>query len=347
MERRRRRSPGLCLVAGAAAVAAMAISASLILQPEPGLLDHASRLADARSWLSGFGGYFWENGHSVLTFRKQQIGVAAISVDISTGAETQHAALSSDLRQGVPDQLQRRLSPDGRCLLWPRLDRTSLTWCASDLNGTRLKNWVMARQPTGAVGPLWLSDGRTWVEIRDATNYSGTYAVLYVCHSLNSSDRSSKSISGLPVWTVGVAPDNGVVALQWLTGGSSGGDRIAWSEYKPFPKPGGIVTKTVPMPEAATGLDEAELSPRGDRIACLVHYTYLSPLEKLLQRFFAVRIQPHEKVGLWVIRRDGGGKRLVGSEDGGSPFGLLWTQDGRRLSFVDHDSLYSVSAGLN
>jgi hypothetical protein len=55
-------------------------------------------------------------------------------------------------------------------------------------------------------------------------------------------------------------------------------------------------------------------------------------------------MHPHQKVGLWVVNRADRRAHLVGSEEGPAPFGLLWTPDGKRLSYIQNGTLYSVAA---
>ena len=345
MEKRGRRPAVCCWLAGAAAATGLFASATFLLKPEPGLLDHATRLANASTWVPGFGGYYWESDHSVLTFRPYLRGVRAVTVDVTTASETDHSALSNNIVSGGQSVVQWRLSRDGQYLLWYNNTGRRGTWNVSDLTGRLLKTWPLKN----GFAAMWLADGHSWLE-----SHPGAFGVPFnppaaqsacTVHSLTGADRKKIPISGPYDWPMGITLDNQVVSMQWSgTNGLSAG-RIDWYTYPLTEKPAAFEHNSAPMPRSATGLVEAELSPRGDRIACFVGYSYLSPLEELVQRFLPGSVHPHTKVGLWVIHRDGRGMSLIGSEEGGSPFGLLWTPDGKRVSFVDHGTLYSVQVG--
>src|SRR5258705_282330 len=100
MKKRGRRAAGCCWWAGVGTIAGFAALAAYVLKPEPGLLDHAVRFADARSWAPQYGGYFWETSHSVLTFRPSGKGARAVTVETGSGVETARTALSAQLQTG-------------------------------------------------------------------------------------------------------------------------------------------------------------------------------------------------------------------------------------------------------
>lgn len=306
-------------------------AAAIVFASEPGLLDHATRLASTGSWVAGYGGYYWESDRSVLSFRPAGIGVNAVSVDITTGAESPRLTLSNDFigsKAEIPAQW--RLSPDGKYLVW-RIDNVGVPrWVVSDLAGRRVKTW---KQSYGSYSPLWLAGNRRWME-----HTNGNRGLVPIIHSLDGPDVRCAPITGPFSWPLGVTPDARVVTFEWHPEKY----QIVWYEYPLAPKPAPATSRSVVMPKSADALIEAELSPTGDRIACLVHYTYLSPIERLMVQFLRQTIKPHQKLGLWILHRDGSHTRFLGAEESSSASSLLWTPDGKRLSLYDHDALYSV-----
>ncbi len=117
MESRGRRKTGCCWWFAVGTIGVFALLTATVLRPEPGLLDGATRVADARSWIPQFGGYFWESERSILTFRSYINGVRIVSVEIGSGAETERTALSADIRSGGATAADWRLSHAGRYLL--------------------------------------------------------------------------------------------------------------------------------------------------------------------------------------------------------------------------------------
>jgi hypothetical protein len=111
-----------------------------------------------------------------------------------------------------------------------------------------------------------------------------------------------------------------------------------------------LVRTQVNLPHDATMTREIELSPRGDRIAYLIWHTepdMLPILHYILPRKDQLRTS---KSSLWVSRRDGSELHEIGAcpmheQDGRGeryPKLLHWLPDGKHVSFVYHDSLYTV-----
>jgi len=336
---KRRGRSGTCFcISAILGIALLAIVAAYVLRPEPGLLDHAARLVGAMSWSPGFGSYFWESDRSILTFRPTSHSVRAVSVDLPTGSETERSGLTEDIRSWGTAINGWRLSPDGMLLLWRSQSSGPAEWHVSNLMGKRVRTW---QDGEDGIAPLWLRDSRSWLE--GLYSYSGVpYGRTGVIHSLEGKDLQCGAMPGPYEWAIGVTPGREVISFRWSGPTRGAGAQIEWFVYSLSAKPGLSQHCKVPMPDSATGVAEAELSGDGTRIACFVRYTYLSSLEKLLARFVPKMIHVHSKVGLWILRRDGRGTQLVGSEEGGAPYGLLWTPDDKRISFVLNNTLYSV-----
>src|SRR5689334_18827006 len=93
--------------------AILAVVAAVLIRPEPGLLDHGTRLADAGRWVPSYGGYFWLNKDRILTFQPTGPGVRAISIRVGTGEETVLPELSQALASAGTSVSSWRASPDG------------------------------------------------------------------------------------------------------------------------------------------------------------------------------------------------------------------------------------------
>ena len=340
MEKRAGNRGTSCLGASVLALALFGWLASYAVRGEPRLLDRSNRLIDASFWSQDFGSYFWENDHSVLTFRPEGKSERAVSVDVFTRTETPRAALSSAIAGGGTGVRSWRLSPDGRRLLWCDLSNQVPAWTATELNGTCIKRW---KNTSFGFLPLWLPDSRRWFGAAEGNRNSpfvtgsefGVYDVVGPSYNLKPTPGPSR-------WPIGVTPNNHIVSLQWVAQTASGNGAVEWFEYSLEPKPTAGPHGKAVMPRTAVGVTEAELSPDGSLIATLVQYSYLSPLEQILGQYLHVPVTPRQKVGLWIVNRDRCDATLVGSEEGPAPFGLLWTPDGNRLSFIQNGSLYSV-----
>jgi hypothetical protein len=347
MEKRTGNRGACCLGASVLALALFAWMASYAVRGEPCLLDQSTRLIDASFWNQEFGSYFWENDRAVLTFRPEGKTVRAVSVDVSTRAETPHTALTREIARGGNDVVAWRLSRDGRLLLWCDLGGKMPIWTASDLSGKRVQTW---KQASIANLPMWLTDNRRWLgagilsKRQDPGKLFSSVGNVLGIYDVSGLNRSLAPTPGPCNWPVGITSDNHVVALHWVGPNAAGNGAIEWYEYSLDSTPTAGPHGKAVMPRAAAGLREAELSPDGGRIAVLVQYNYLSPVEQLLGRFLHVPVHSHQKVGLWVVNRGRGDASLVGSEEGPAPFGLLWSLDGQRLSYIQNGTLYSVAA---
>jgi hypothetical protein len=276
--------------------------------------------------------------------------VRAVTVDTGTGAETPRGALSADLAQTGGGLIEWRLSRDGRYLLWLDDQSAPPIWWVSDLSGRRVRRWPAVSTSTL---PIWLADGSGWLEgvSSSAVVMSGGGPMSCTLHGLTGADRKYGAVPGPFNWLEGATPDGRVIAVspapasgRPFAAGEFTPVQLAWYVYRLVPKPTVASHGVVAIGPHAAGVLEAESSPDGSRLACLVQTSYNSPLEALVSRFLRIVVQPHEGVDLWLVRLDGSGARLIGSEANGTPFGLLWTQDGKRLSFVDHGALWTVPA---
>jgi hypothetical protein len=338
----RKRGNGLLVVLTLAVL--LGIGCMIAFYPhEPALLDHATRIAPTANWIQSYGGYFWQSDKAVLAFRPFESSLTALNVGVDTGQETPLIGLTVGWKRTMANEVSNwRLSPDGRLLLWedtlPSSTRSrplNARWIASSLDGVKQKSWTASNN---SFAPLWFPDNRRWVEAIRSNNGQGTLPII---HDMEGKDIRCAPIQGPFTWPLAVTPEERLLTLEWQQ--RSG--QVLWYEYPLRPESAPSVVTSVTMPKGVSGLIEAELSPQGDRIACLVAYIRLSPLESLLKRFFpdfGPRVQ--ERIALWVFRRDGKDSRLLGVESGRTASGLLWSPDGRRISLYDHDSLYSIPA---
>ena len=146
-----------------------------------------------------------------------------------------------------------------------------------------------------------------------------------------------------------IRPDGTLVTVGW------DGDPEAISQADIFAiapgKHGSVRKFKIHMPSYVVLVDLA-FSPHGDRIAWVLMQTHPSPASALLHRILPmVKLVPKTVTGLWVSQIDGSNLHEIGHLD--NPSGpnkippidyVRWLPDGKKLSFVYRDALYTVPA---
>lgn len=340
--RPRRRSAGLISGCCGSAVLIGIVLLIAFFPREPGLLDHAVRIARTETWAQGYGGYFWQSGKSLLAFHPSGSSVLAVNVSAETGSETPLSGLTASLAHGTPDGLsQWRLSPNGSLLIWEdawqpanATEDAPSHWIVCSLDGVKRKTWTVPDE--GSFMPLWFPDNRRWVEAKRDTQSNG---VIPIIHNMDGKDTVCAPIKGAFTWPLAVTPEERLLTLEWRQMDG----HITWFEYPLTPQSQPPVITSIPLPKGAGGLIEAEVSPQGDRIACLVSYLRVPPQNRLLKRFLPNLAAPEQtRTALWIFRRDGKESRMIGAENGNLASGLLWSPDGKHVSLYDHASLYLI-----
>ncbi|HLJ55459.1 MAG TPA: hypothetical protein VKT77_10510 [Chthonomonadaceae bacterium] len=313
--------------------------AAYVFRSEPGLLDHATPVADASSWMPEYGGYFWLDNRRLLAFRPAGMSVQAVRVPAGGSSAVALPELSGALQRGGGVSVATwRLSRDGTRLLWNSVANGG--WSLTDV-----ATGVTTRQRAGSGNmALWSPGSRTWLDIRPPRAQARTVSVAEIGLDGREMGRPGGDMHSQSGWAIGVTPRRTIVFFDPARLSQGTSPQCQWSEETIGASPRLVSHGLTALPEYASGITEAELSPDGTRIALLVQSDYESPLDRLLARFFHIPSKPRVKARLWVVRTDGSGKALVGAEADGIPFGVMWRTDGASISLVDHGKLYTIPA---
>ena len=300
---------------------------------KPSLLSKATPLVVGTAWVQSYGGYFWENDHTVLTFRQTQNRVEAVSVDVLTGGEVLHPQLSKLIAQSASTDVGYwRLSPDGGRLLWRNVLRMPgpSQWSVSELNG---KTQRMTNAVQGGNAAFWAPGTRDWLELR----YNDVIASTI--HHERGKDQSLSPLDDSLNFPFAYSPDGRVLSID-----QPDKKRVfGWTEYDLAKRPVAHSSRRITRPEGCETVFEAELSPDGDKVACLFTAPIESGFTKILERFIPNYQPASEHSELWVFSRDGAKRHLVGVENGIAITGVLWTQDSKRISLLGGGKLYTVN----
>lgn len=305
---------------------------------DPELLKRARLLAPSQGWIQQYGGYFWISNSDALSFRNSNPGVKAQRMNATSETEQTLTGLTERLKFANINQTANwRLSPDGKWLLWRDNHAKKAKFVVSSLEGKDARSWPVP--PYGNASPLWLADNKHWVELAFANNQT---TILPVIHGLDGTNVSCAPISGPLTFPVGITPDTKLLTLEFTpTDG-----KLTWYEFPIQTKLEPAMSHSIALPRNTASLFEAEVSPDGSSIGCLMVTDVIPPLEKLKRLINpTINILSSQKKSLWIINRDGSGKRLLGTEENSQAAGLLWSQDGKNITLYDNGTLYSIPAG--
>ena len=303
-------------------------------------------------------GYVWSSAQEVLLVKDFE---SALSFNVATRRRTSLPGLSRAL-EDKPNEFQgtcpASVSPDGKWLLCRKLSSGEykaysmdglhhVLWSSEEI-GLSIYTNAVGGAYVNAAGP-WLCDGRYWIIDYDTepSGLSITLASPYEAHEQvirtraqipNTSDDSDPAI-------VGVTPDNQAIFFS---------DAPSPMVYAIALSPGATALRSVVALPAGANAVEGILSPQGDRIVWLLDVvdpnkeqsSWLRPVRHWLRL-----PSPAPVTGLWVSNRDGTKMRLIGTlplKSGRDPRDILtnpqWTPDGKRVSFISRDALYTVPA---
>jgi len=354
----------LVRLALAAAVVAAVLAA---MRPNPSLLERSSRVIGSLS--SPSEPYVWLSDHELIRFPvdTKQDGqgnsmtiMRAEQLDTKTGLRTPLTDLSRRLRAQRDYASLFRLSPDGKWLVYAANnsddDYPRSHFYVSEVGGPREREWPLEDaasngMPSMPPGAVWLPDSRRWLEL--APDETGLLGVRM--HSLD-----VDSPKALPVTAparlrslLGVTPDYRLIATDFYVSPGSAARSVDLYEVGLYPNPTPPRRHTLRAPPNAQILDIA-LSPRGDRLAWAFYFSRVPTGMQWLARFIPSlrkRLRPRVGAGLWVSRLDGSEMREIGYQEIDpnvpaplrlAPAEIHWTPDGRRLSFVYKNALYTV-----
>ncbi|HLV79905.1 MAG TPA: hypothetical protein VKT32_06460 [Chthonomonadaceae bacterium] len=307
------------------------------------------------------GTYFWMDGSTVLFLRLTPNTTLyhATFIDAATGRKTLPEAfntrngsllrgqsmivMAGNHREQCYLPLEAVLSPDKRWLLWSSLGTLSgPRWVAATLSGAEQRQWKPDSDPASQVAglpghALWMRDSRMWVELvyRYANrNYTITRANVYELD--DSSPIRKIAVQGLEDGLLaGLTGDNEILMYYPPDPIGRHETPITEAHFSLVPLTSATVTArdlTITIP---TSMDIASvlLSPQGDRLAWILQRGGLdSPVYTL-----------------YVSDGEGKGMRAIGSapyvqvgKRYSWPGDLRWLPDGKRVSFVYRNALYTV-----
>ena len=307
------------------------------------LLDQATRIGDATQWkLSGTAGYgrnyFWTSDHALIVCQYDpKVGMVAVHVDTEANVETPvPAARKSFVPSGDINVETARLSPDGRRLLWSALEGGHLVIYAAQLDGGGFRRWKCNPAVSTRMTVMWMPDSRHWVEFGSAGR-----GWLPVIHDLYGGEIQGQAIANPAFNPYAIMSDRRVVSC-------------------PFPEPSGPVLsypvepgagrlKTYPAFQPILLWRYYELaiacSPRCDRVAFLCYAVGPTTWQTTLARLIpSLHLSTPPESILWAAHLDGSNVRLIGKVSRKHLVGLQWTLDGKRLSFLCDNALYTVPA---
>jgi hypothetical protein len=255
------------------------------------------------------------------------------------------------------------VSPDRKWLLFrpffTRGDKAgSVTYIATTLDGTKEIHWHSSESINMADHPLWLPDGRHWLELQQGLYANGASPIYGATLRDVDQPRMARHIR-----------INRASEGELLNGITANGHLLQINKYR---EQGGMhedLTLTsvqvvdrgllssdntvhqyrIRLPMSAV-VRQLALSSRGDRLAWLFEYEFAPPHIVFVHRFIpSVPMHSQWMLGLWVSNLDGSDMTEIGhvatlpkNQAWEDLSNLQWLPSGKRLSFIHQSSLYLV-----
>lgn len=358
------------VITAIAVVAAVMFFCSDFRPTPPNLMARSTRVTDLDPRLGQR--CFWLSNTQALLVgtTSERCALTPMLLDVRTGARRVLQPFAS--RFGAMRYFGAALSPDRKWLAWDAYDGDKTTVMTATLDASQVREWTERRRPdNGMVPPLvWFPDSRRLVEVR-GTYLAGPglsptpeYAVI---HSLDTNVRALSVplptvVSSIPV---GVTRE-GRLLLRCDPGLGMGmlpdvGDIMtpagSLSECTLNPRRP-LTGQLAVLPPGVVFGSSVAVSPGGDRIAWVLAVTDSPRGSAVAPPFMATsggRSKP--VVGIWVTGLSGGTFTRLGtvpSDPGANPrriddrghsswpSSLQWLPDGKHLSFLYHDAIYTV-----
>jgi hypothetical protein len=360
-------------------VVAAAVMFPYLIPGEPLLLPRSSQIAS----LKGFDSYFWLSPSELLLFRHMAqpgssfsltpIPVAPVEMNIFTRQRTTLASFANRLPADYYSH-DLQTSPDGKWALSDIPSRPTWTSFALALDGSRMVERTSKADEGGIPmsDMVWLQDSRRWVRL---TLSGGKLAAS--AYSLDSTDvrhsepfslpRGTSSDKTGPIFSLllGEVAKERILATpaEADPAAITGPDRdICFYTVNIGSGPPKVSELTIRVPKTTDPLldgknalsfrEQVLLSPKGDRLAWLLYSRReIPPFRRFMNRFFSGSRSPiSSHVAISVSGIDGSNFRTIGGIDeqttnpNAFPLLLRWTPDGRRLSFVYKDAVWTVPA---
>ena len=313
------------------------------------LLGRAHKVTSVGSWDAKHDNYFWLPNREALLITQaanphfeENPPVTVRRVNAVTGAIREDAPLGAALHQASVDSIvpNWQLSPDGKWLLGESKSHTpKQAWVTTSIDGTRQvtrPHQYDEREDRG-IFALWRPDSRSWIQAVEINNnvhiFSYRLDTSPVADSAQDFFFSDHSL-------VGFFGAGRVLAIRPQTG-DGGGVGVADFGDGPAPAPASFYIPQVP---ANMDVQEVTLSPDRNRLAW--KFT-VKPLPLGLKATISsryVRQSSPVTAGLWTTDLNLNNLHEIGTVDIRDDHitNLRWTPDGKRLSFIDGDALYTV-----
>lgn len=321
--------------------------------PPPRILSIAKQIVRLPK-LHEYGYYYqWQTEHRILVWKDDPNDFHPVLIDSRSGTQNDLKAFNTRLTQirrtrgRILYAYTMRLSPDGKWVVW--MER-GLRWVALSLDGIHaVSSDNGPGLATGGIPELvWMPDSRHFTAL---TDYSGYTLHIY---SLDApSHPQERQLPPFPSeWIPKVNfflrligfPSAGR-ALCDLIGDDEQG--IPNTDFYNVPIDGKTADSrhyTIPIPKEVriNGIDALELSPQGDRLVWCYRYLH----------YFNNGYSNRQEI--WVSDVDGSHVHEIGFHEMTRIEGqqamsdiliaLQWTPDGKRLSFLYKDALWTVPA---
>lgn len=310
----------------------------------PPLLPLAHRIMSATDWQE----YDWMSSEEVLAFVGTSSDPKPRMIHITSGQDY-FLEFFPDLFAHRPNRahLYMTLSPDRQSVLWyecPVVAGHSDRWVVAALDGKQMINVAFPREIGSPGDPVWAPDSRRWAMLWDDARKGP------VCYVFSVEKRSL--VREIPLPQAGKKEEGKVI--RWIVGFTQSGhilssvaqedgsDKVEMLECASAGKQEEPHRYTIRLLKPAV-VNDCILSPKGDRLAWLLEERKKPSADK--DAAGGARLE------LWISRRDGSGLQAMGFMDIASenvkrtewyPSQLSWLPDGKRLSFIYKDALYTV-----
>ena len=333
------------MILGVAAVLVVlaAVIPELRHQP-PTLLLRAQKVFPVRAWDPKHDNYFWlSNEEALLVTPADEPAdengplLALQRVNTATGTVTADPTLGVSLhRYAHSDVSGWELSPDAKWLLCHDYSRS---WVAVSLDSSHDVIRPFQGAGSGEVGPFtaWLPDARSWLQAVQEEGVTHNY--LYRVDTPTVTDHVGRfGLDGLEI--VGFFGPTRVLTILPRTGDGGGISMADYDALSPATSSHFYIQHVPPNMD----VQQVVLSPDRSRLAWKFAVKPLPLGLKATINSGYVRHSSPVTAGLWISDLNLNNLREIGTVDIRDDHitNLRWTPDGKRLSFIDGDALYTV-----
>ena len=316
------------------------------------LLNKAARITGTEGWslpngtdAQAYMTYYWPSNDRVLYFAdEEQIGELLCEFNVATGTRTQFRTVSKLWSEDGWFKKQIEISPDGQWILWD-----------GDFHDHDYHGYYGARRDGSqqfhiphAAGFKWMPDSRHFIEYvypyaDPSSPATSPYSRIRSVETLSASRKlSAKQAALYTRWTTHLLSENRVMQVKEFPERDWPPTRYVLEEIRMEPEPKSVRRWTILAPQLQQR-QAMQISPDGRQIAWLI----VTPQD----------CHTPQTVALSVSRIEGSAMREIGhltlpaapSDWEGPtferyPHEMKWLPDGKRVSFIFQDALYTVLA---